>query len=57
MYNHFVHVITCTKSQLVHDIYMVICSLSIEYLRFDTQFKRTFDIHDWLECDRDETIF
>jgi hypothetical protein len=23
MYNYFVHVITCTKSQLVHDIYTV----------------------------------
>ena len=22
MYNYFVHVITCTKSQLVHDIYI-----------------------------------
>ena len=24
MYNYFVHVITCTKSQLVHDIYIYI---------------------------------
>jgi hypothetical protein len=23
MYNYFVHVITCTKSQLVHDIYII----------------------------------
>ena len=23
MYNYFVHVITCTKSQLVHDIYNI----------------------------------
>ena len=29
MYNYFVHVITCTKSQLVHDIYIIITILQL----------------------------